>query len=204
VKRRALLSTFAVTSASVGLAGCSSYLSGCRGVEFALSLSAIDEREALRSARHAVTGDLVSLVEEAAEGPVEGTDDLAERLRTRSLVFADGTYYRVEYDEGAANATYTAERLSGEATALAAGVADLESAAEAESARALVRRSTDEEVGWCTRDDGADAYDPVVDAIARQSGYGQQVYYLHGETVTAPARWDGRYYRADLWAETAE
>jgi hypothetical protein len=205
VNRRALLSTVAVTSASVGLAGCGSLL-GCRGVSFELALGPISEDETLQLTvvRAQTTGETGV---DAVDGPVRDDDYLAERLGTRSVVWShlDAAYYRVEYEEEEGTAAvYTSRRLDGAAAAREAGTAQLDAVADAPDARELLKRATDEEVEWCTRDEGADAYQPVVEAVARKSGYGQQVYSLNDETVVAPARWNDGYYRAELWADTAE
>jgi hypothetical protein len=209
VKRRALLSAFTAAGASVGLAGCSSVtrsLLGCGGVELALSLTPITESEALqlgvvRAQEQAET------VDDAVDGPVRASVDLAERLGTWSVAWSHHTaaYYRVEYEEGGTEAVYTAERLDGADAAREAAAADLDAAATTGAARDLVARAVEgEQVEWCTRAEGAAAYEPVVEAVARRSGYGDRVYYLNDRTVTAPARWNGSYYRADLWADTAE
>ncbi|MFC7226480.1 hypothetical protein N0B31_03620 [Salinirubellus salinus] len=208
MKRRALLSACAATSASVGLAGCNSatsYLFGCRGVELALALTPITEDEALQLGVVRAQ-QFADVVEDALDGPVRADDDLAERLGTRTVVWSQETadHYRVHYEEDGPETEYTAERLVGADAARVAASADLDAAADTETARDLVARATDEEVEWCTRDERADAYEPVVEAVARQSGSGRQVYYLNDDTVTAPARLDGRYYRAALWADTAE
>lgn len=217
MKRRALLSSVAATSASVGLAGCS--LLGCRGVLLRLSLVPISLEEALELGVRDVSDHYRELLQDASDGPVTTDGSLAtvilESAETTArnlpvpdegdaVVRAGDDQYRVRYAQEGERYSYRTERLDTEAAVLQAATVDLGAVAETAGARELVSRATESEVEWCTRDEVNEEYGPVADAVADASGVGDWTYYLHDETVTAPARWDGTYYRAELWADSAE
>lgn len=218
MKRRALLSTFAATSASIGLAGCG-YLMGCRGVSLELSLSRIDVDTVLELGVRDISDHHRELLEESTEEVATADGYLANVLQdsaettARDLPVPDegaavvrvgDVHFRVQYAQEGERYSYRADRLRTTAAVLAAATADFDAVADSESARDLLVRATEEPVRWCTRDDIDTEYGPVAHRVAERSGVGDWTYYLQGATVTAPARWDGRYYRADLWADTAE
>jgi hypothetical protein len=217
VKRRALLSTFAATSASVGLAGCG--LPGCRGVLLRLSLAHIAPEAALELGVRDVSEHHRELLRDATEEPATTDGSLASVIQASAettardlpvpdegdaVVHAGDSHYRVRYAQDGERYTYLAERLDTEAAVLEAASVGLGAVAETDAGRGLVSRATEGTVEWCTRDDVNEDYGPVADAVAEASGVGDWTYYLHDETVTAPARWDGSYYRAELWADSAE
>jgi hypothetical protein len=217
VNRRALLSTVATTSASVGLAGCS--LLGCRGVLLRLSLAPISPAEALELGVRDVSDHHRELLQDASDGPVTTDGFLADVIQESAettardlpvpedgvaVVRAGDSHYRVRYGREGERYSYRTERLNTENVVLKASTVDLAAVAQTDAARELVSRGTESEVEWCTRDEVNEEYGPVADAVADASGVGDWTYYLHDETVTAPARWDGTYYRAELWADSAE
>ena len=91
-----------------------------------LSLAPITEDEALQFGVVRAQ-EQAGVVADAVDGPVRASDDLAERLGTRGVVWSheDGAYYRVGYEESGTEAEYTAERLDDADAAREAASADL-------------------------------------------------------------------------------